>query len=44
MWTEIGKAVIRCIHAITGWFIHPEKGGCCNSGELINKKGENENE
>lgn len=29
MWVKIGHAIVSFLHWCTGWFVHPEKGGCC---------------
>lgn len=39
MWFEIGKSLLRFLHWCTGWFVHPDKGGCCvESAETIVKE------
>lgn len=30
MWFTIIESVGKILHWITGFFVHPEKGGCCH--------------
>lgn len=47
MWIAIGRAVGKLLHYLSGWIVHPDKGGCCqysaedmikDSKEDFNKK------
>lgn len=28
-WIEIGEKLTKFLHYLTGWIVHPDRGGCC---------------
>lgn len=28
-WSKVLDTVSKALHYITGWIVHPDKGGCC---------------
>lgn len=30
MWSELGAFLVKLLHSLTGWMVHPDKGGCCD--------------
>lgn len=30
MWSDLGAFFIKLLHSLTGWIVHPNKGGCCD--------------
>lgn len=45
MWSKIINICSAALHWLTGWIVHPEKGGCCQSYKIfedVEKEKDNE--
>lgn len=37
MWFTIVESVAKILHWVTGFFVHPESGGCCKGMPHVSK-------
>lgn len=35
-WLKWIHAIGSCIHWLTGWMVHPDRGGCCEQDKIKN--------
>lgn len=44
VWSKIFEVGVKCLHWLTGLFVHPDRGGCCTDRCDFDFSKKNENE